>query len=92
MAENLPSTTLARLSRELKMLSTDPPPGICVYPPDPANISLLRAEMSGPPSSPYALGTFSLEVLIPPSYPFEPPKVCDTFIHFRILQQQSSLY
>lgn len=39
------------------------------------SIKHLQAEIVGPPATPYAAGKFRLEILIPDSYPFIPPKV-----------------
>jgi len=35
----------------------------------------LRGEIAGPPDTPYEGGTFILEIKIPETYPFNPPKV-----------------
>ncbi|CAL8133617.1 unnamed protein product [Orchesella dallaii] len=35
----------------------------------------LRGEINGPPETPYAGGRFMLEILIPETYPFSPPKI-----------------
>ena len=35
----------------------------------------LRGEIVGPPDTPYEGGTFVLEIKIPETYPFNPPKV-----------------
>jgi len=35
----------------------------------------LRGEIAGPPDTPYELGTFLLEIHVPETYPFNPPKV-----------------
>jgi len=35
----------------------------------------LRGEISGPPSTPYEGGNFQLDIIIPESYPFTPPKI-----------------
>lgn len=36
--------------------------------------SELRGEIAGPPDTPYEGGVFSLEILVPETYPFNPPK------------------
>ena len=38
------------------------------------NVFDLRGHLNGPPDSPYAGGTFRLEVKVPETYPFQPPK------------------
>ncbi|KAG1693184.1 Ubiquitin-conjugating enzyme E2 [Nymphon striatum] len=35
----------------------------------------LRGEIAGPPDTPYEGGTFILEIKVPETYPFNPPKV-----------------
>ena len=35
----------------------------------------LEGTIAGPPDTPYAGGTFKLEIKIPETYPFNPPKV-----------------
>jgi len=35
----------------------------------------LRGEIRGPPDTPYADATFILDIIIPDTYPFNPPKV-----------------
>uniref|UniRef100_A0A1I8FYD5 E2 ubiquitin-conjugating enzyme n=1 Tax=Macrostomum lignano TaxID=282301 RepID=A0A1I8FYD5_9PLAT len=39
------------------------------------NLRKLRGEICGPPDTPYEHGKFQLEVVIPDTYPFTPPKV-----------------
>ena len=65
--------TKARLTRELSRLSTDPPPGIAAYVPNPANMTILRAQITGPEDSSFEKGVFLLLVHISSRYPFEPP-------------------
>lgn len=39
------------------------------------NYTELRGEIAGPPDTPYEGGTFVLEIHVPETYPFNPPKV-----------------
>jgi len=39
------------------------------------NFNDLRGEIRGPPDTPYENGRFVLDILIPETYPFHPPKV-----------------
>ena len=75
MTTNLPPPARGRLTRELSLLQNDPPPGCAAYAPDESDISSLRAQISGPPSTPFEEGVFLLSVRITPRYPFEPPRV-----------------
>ncbi|XP_053312873.1 ubiquitin-conjugating enzyme E2 T isoform X2 [Spea bombifrons] len=64
---------LSRLKRELQLLNAEPPPGIMCWQHN-SNMNDLRA-LVGSPGSPYEGGIFTLEILIPERYPFEPPKI-----------------
>ena len=66
--------TKARLTRELSRLSTDPPPGIAAYVPNPADMTIIRAQITGPEDSPFEKGVYLLLVNISGRYPFEPPR------------------
>jgi ubiquitin-conjugating enzyme E2 T len=63
-----------RLTKEIRMLANDPPPGVVCWPVEGVN-DRLEAQIQGPEETPYSEGTFLLEVSVPPRYPFEPPKV-----------------
>nr|KAF6503306.1 ubiquitin conjugating enzyme E2 K [Molossus molossus] len=39
------------------------------------NFTELRGEIAGPPDTPYEGGRYQLEIKIPETYPFNPPKV-----------------
>eukprot|EP00903_Cladosiphon_okamuranus_P022322 g20528.t1 len=65
---------LVRLGKELKMLTDEPPPGVCAWPVDDC-MTHLQAQIQGPEDTPYERGTFLLDLQIPDRYPFEPPKV-----------------
>ncbi|KAK6190291.1 hypothetical protein SNE40_002196 [Patella caerulea] len=64
----------ARMKRELKMLSENPPFGISCWPKE-DKIDLLEAQIVGGEGTPYEKGIFKLEIQLPERYPFEPPKV-----------------
>ena len=64
----------SRMRRELEMLEKDPPAGISAWPRNMDDTSVLDAEVRGADGTPYAGGTFKLEVIVPDRYPFEPPK------------------
>ena len=62
---------IARLTRELVLLQTDPPPGIVAFLDDEHDLSLWSAQIIGP--EPFENGIFTVRIKIPPRYPFEPP-------------------
>ncbi|XP_044158999.1 ubiquitin-conjugating enzyme E2 T [Bufo gargarizans] len=64
----------SRLKRELQLLSTEPPSGVSCWQVD-DKIDELRAQVVGGSGSPYEGGVFSLEIVVPERYPFEPPRV-----------------
>ncbi|XP_074659998.1 ubiquitin-conjugating enzyme E2 T-like [Tubulanus polymorphus] len=65
---------LGRLRKEVKMLETDPPPGISCWVKKNKSDE-MEAQLIGSDGTPYADGLFGLEIQIPDRYPFEPPKV-----------------
>lgn len=85
MNSRLPPVLVRRLTRELDLLHTSPPPYVAAWPAsDPAHndadaaatrLDVLEAEIRGAPGTPYADGRFRLAVHVPLRYPFEPPKV-----------------
>lgn len=73
-----------RMQKELKLLMTDPPPGVSL-PQISANenlssssLSNFEAQIEGPEGTVYSKGVFTLKIQIPPRYPFQPPNV--TFV------------
>ncbi|XP_028924204.1 ubiquitin-conjugating enzyme E2 T [Ornithorhynchus anatinus] len=64
----------SRLNKELKLLATEPPPGIMCWQ-ETSQMDELRAQILGGANTPYEKGIFKLEVVIPERYPFEPPKI-----------------
>ncbi|BDA50956.1 Ubiquitin-conjugating enzyme E2 T [Coccomyxa sp. Obi] len=64
----------ARMAREIKLLTTEPPPGVCAWPNN-DRYDELSAQIQGPKGSVYEKGVFTLSVHIPPRYPFEPPQL-----------------
>lgn len=57
----------------------------------------LRGEIAGPPDTPYEGGNYVLDIKIPETYPFNPPKVnitpsCYFFIQFTIIIQNIQLF
>jgi len=65
---------VARMRRELKMLATDPPPGVAAWP-EGDRLDHLRAQIQGPEDTPYVGGTFDLTLRLSARYPFDPPQV-----------------
>ncbi|XP_074588682.1 uncharacterized protein LOC141844545 [Curcuma longa] len=73
-----------RLQKELKLLMTDPPPGVS-FPSlsdnqNQSSLSLLTIEacIEGPEETVYSKGIFIVKIQIPERYPFHPPNV--TFV------------
>uniref|UniRef100_A0A7S0JCU1 E2 ubiquitin-conjugating enzyme n=1 Tax=Calcidiscus leptoporus TaxID=127549 RepID=A0A7S0JCU1_9EUKA len=68
------NVALARLKKELGMLYHDPPPGISAWEREESKFE-IDAVVQGAQGTPYADGCFRLRLVMPPRYPFEPPKV-----------------
>lgn len=45
----------------------------------------LQGEIAGPPDTPYEGGTFLLEIKVPETYPFNPPKV---IVYIKVIPPQ----
>jgi ubiquitin-conjugating enzyme (huntingtin interacting protein 2) len=70
--------TETRLKKELHDVSgpiEKSPAGVCANPVDDKNLRVLRGSIRGPSDTPYDGGVFHVDITIPPSYPFEPPKM-----------------
>ncbi|KRZ87133.1 Ubiquitin-conjugating enzyme E2 K [Trichinella sp. T8] len=77
LTPEMSSISLKRITREFKDVTSSPDleqSGIRV---SFANDShhILRGEIRGPPDSPYEGGVYELDIQIPETYPFTPPKV-----------------
>ncbi|KAJ9610254.1 hypothetical protein H2200_005031 [Cladophialophora chaetospira] len=67
-----------RIGKELADLANNPPVGITVALADEANLFQWKVTMEGPAGSPYAGYLFTLNLTLPPNYPFKPPTVTFT--------------
>ena len=63
-----------RILKELKDIQRNPLTHTSTGPIN-YNLSTWKANMLGPPESPYHGGVFTLNIKIPPEYPHKPPKV-----------------
>jgi ubiquitin-conjugating enzyme (huntingtin interacting protein 2) len=63
-----------RIKKEIEDLKRDTSSGIIVET-DPKNPSHLKGTLRGPDDTPYARGTFEVDIIIPDDYPFCPPKM-----------------
>ncbi len=57
----------ARLKKEISMLVTDPPPGVSCWTVG-DTMHHIQAQILGPPDTPYAEGTFMIEMEVPKRY------------------------
>lgn len=68
------STRERRVAKELADIHNDKDnSGVSAYPVDPANLTHLKGTFPGPPDTPYAGGTFQVDIVIPDMYPFKSP-------------------
>ncbi|KAK3984754.1 putative ubiquitin carrier protein [Cladorrhinum sp. PSN332] len=68
------STRERRVLKELSDLQNDSDhSGVSATLIDPSNFTHLRGTLPGPPDTPYAGGTFAVDIQIPDTYPFKSP-------------------
>ena len=73
---NAEANCLRRLARELRVAAEDGGgTGVSVALREDGDMFRWEACMAGPPGSPYAGGLFFLDIELPASYPFNPPKI-----------------
>ncbi|KAJ8644705.1 hypothetical protein MRB53_006453 [Persea americana] len=69
-----------RMQKEMKLLLTDPPPGVSLShndstSSDAISLSTIDARLQGPEGTVYEKGVFNIKIQIPERYPFQPPIV-----------------
>jgi len=70
------SADLNRIHKELRDCRKDrETSGLAVELPDEANLMHWRGTLNGPVGTPYEGGIFSIDIRLPPDYPFVPPKM-----------------
>jgi ubiquitin-conjugating enzyme (huntingtin interacting protein 2) len=67
-------SSAGRLKKEIADLQNDKVSGVSVKT-DPSNPNHLNGTINGPADTPYAGGTFHIDIVIPSEYPFVPPKM-----------------
>jgi len=68
------TTRERRIAKELKDIHQDKDnSGVVAHAPDPANLSHLKGTFPAPPDTPYAGGTYVVDIQIPDMYPFKSP-------------------
>jgi ubiquitin-conjugating enzyme (huntingtin interacting protein 2) len=64
-----------RIMKELDDMSKDVASGVRFIIPNNDNLQQIRGIFTGPPDTPYAGGTFEIDIQLPENYPFVPPKM-----------------
>ncbi|CCX32307.1 ubiquitin-conjugating enzyme/RWD-like protein [Pyronema domesticum] len=64
-----------RIMKELDDMSKDVASGVRFTIPNSDNLQQIRGIFTGPPDTPYAGGTFEIDIQLPENYPFVPPKM-----------------
>ena len=69
---------MKKIKSEFEQINRSPNPniGVTVGLPDPDNIFVWRATLTGPKDSSYKGGVFILNIIFPNDYPKHPPEVC----------------
>lgn len=68
------TTRERRIAKELADMHADKDnSGVSAYPVDASNLTRLKGTIPGPPDSPYAGGTYTIDITIPDMYPFKAP-------------------
>lgn len=68
------STRERRIAKELQdILSDKDKSGVSAAPVDGSTLTHLKGTFPGPPDTPYAGGTFVVDIVIPDMYPFKSP-------------------
>ncbi|XP_015706831.1 ubiquitin-conjugating enzyme E2 S [Coturnix japonica] len=71
--ENLPPHTLRLLYKEVSTLTSDPPPGIKLFPNE-EDVTDVQVTIEGPEGTPYAGGLFRMKLVLGKEFPSSPPK------------------
>lgn len=67
------SNRVRRIAKEIADIHADIHSKIQVEPVNADDLTHLRGQFLGPPDTPYEGGKYSVDVVIPPDYPFRPP-------------------